>query len=276
MKRIGIIFNPMIQAAAALAPEVSAYLTARGLEVWSSSTWEPAEARAQVPGTDLMLSIGGDGTILRAVQAVVGEDTPICGINLGRLGFMTELSKDEIQTRLPEILDGSGWIDTRTMLQATVGEPGAAPVVYHALNDVVAGRGEVARMVNVAARVDGELLNIYKADGVIVATATGSTGYAFAAGGPVIHPQSGDYLLVPMLPHLCSGHALVIPGASQLTLEVQTAYRAVLSVDGNQGHVLADGAVVTISVSPYTTRFVRLSPPASFYGTLEQRLKGKQ
>jgi len=276
MKRIGIIFNPMIQAAAALAPDVSAYLLARGLEVWVSSTWEVSEARAQVPGTDLMLSIGGDGTILRAVQAVAGQDTPICGINLGRLGFMTELSVDEIKTRLPEILEGGGWIDERTMLQATVAEPDLPPVTYHALNDVVAGRGEVARMVNVAARVDGELLNVYKADGVIVATATGSTGYAFAAGGPVLHPQSRDYLLVPMLPHLCSGHAMVIPNGSQLALEVKTAYHAVLSIDGNQGHPLADGAVVNIGVSEDTTRFVRLTPPASFYATLEQRLRGKQ
>lgn len=276
MKRIGIIFNPMIQAAAALAPDVSAYLLARGLDVWVSSTWEVSEARAQVPGTDLMLSIGGDGTILRAVQAVAGQATPICGINLGRLGFMTELSVDEIKTRLPEILEGGGWIDQRTMLQATVTEPDLPPVTYHALNDVVAGRGEVARMVSVSARVDGELLNVYKADGVIVATATGSTGYAFAAGGPVLHPQSRDYLLVPMLPHLCSGHAMVIPNGSQLALEVKTAYHAVLSIDGNQGHPLADGAVVNIGVSPDTTRFVRLSPPASFYATLEQRLKGKQ
>jgi len=276
MKRIGIIFNPMIQAAAALAPKVSAYLSGRGLEVWTSSTWEITAAREKVPGTDLMLSVGGDGTILRAVQALDGANTPICGINLGRLGFMTELSAEEVETRLPEILDGGGWIDERTMLQASVTESGAAPVVYHALNDVVAGRGEVARMVNVAARVDGELLNVYKADGVIVATATGSTGYAFAAGGAVLYPQSADFMLVPMLAHLSAGYPLVIPGASSVTLEVRTAYQAVLSIDGNQGRALTDGAVVTLSTGPHTTRFIRLSPPASFFGTLEQRFKGKQ
>jgi NAD+ kinase len=134
----------------------------------------------------------------------------------------------------------------------------------------------VARMVNVAARVDGELLNVYKADGVIVATATGSTGYAFASGGAVLHPQSKDFMLVPMLAHLSSGYPLVIPGASSVTLEMQTAYRAVLSIDGNQNHVLTDGATVTLGVSPHITRFCRLSPPASFYGTLEQRFKGKR
>jgi len=266
----------MIAAAAELAPQVTKFLVARGLEAWTSSAWQVAEARKQAPGTDLMLSIGGDGTILRAAQAVVGYETPICGINLGRLGFMTEIAADEIELKLPRVLAGDGWLDERKMLQAEVKDGDAPPAVYHALNDVVAGRGETARMVNVEARVDGDHLNVYKADGVIVATATGSTGYAFAAGGPVLHPQSPDYILVPMLPHLCSGYALVIPAASTVRLRVQTAHQAVFSIDGNLSHALGDGAEVTLSQSPHVTRFVRLSPQGVFYATLEQRLKGKR
>ncbi len=276
MKRIGIIYNPMIAAATQLAPEVSALLVARGLDAWTCSAWKTDEARGQAPGTDLMISIGGDGTILRAAQAVVGQKTLICGVNLGRLGFMTELAADEVEGKLPEILDGAGWCDARTMLQVELREGDGAPVIYHALNDVVAGRGETARMVNVEVSVDGEPLHIYKSDGVIVATATGSTGYAYAAGGPVLHPQSRDYILVPMLPHLSSAHALVIPAASSVKITMHTAHQAVISIDGNQNHALADGAELSLSLSPHQTRFVRLSPPGAFYATLEQRLKGKQ
>ena len=205
MKRVGILYHPVIEAAYTLAKELERFLTSEGVSVWLCSAWEGDKARAQVNGTDLMLSIGGDGTILRAVQAVVGNSTPVTGINLGRLGFMTELSADEAVAKLPALLAGEGWIDERAMLEAELSpsdqEP-EPPGKFYALNDVVVSRGAIARVIYVEASIDGEPLTTYKADGVIVATATGSTGYSLAAGGPILHPQAEEFILLSGLSSL--------------------------------------------------------------------------
>ena len=278
MKRIGILYHPVIEAAYALAKEVQQFLTSKGVSVWLCSAWEGEKARAQVNGTDLIISVGGDGTILRAVQAGVLNSTPVAGINLGKLGFMTELSADEAMTKLSALLDGEGWIDERAMLEAELSpsdqEP-EPPGIFYALNDVVLSRGTIARVVYVDASVDGELMTTYKADGVIGATATGSTGYSLAAGGPILHPQAKDFLLLPMLPHLSSAHCLVLPSSAVVKLRVNTAHQAALSIDGHVNLPLNSGATVTVKLSSATARFLRIHPN-TFYNSLEQKLKGKQ
>ena len=278
MKRVGILYHPMIKTAYALAKEVERFLSSSGISVWLCSAWEGERARAQVNGTDLIVSIGGDGTILRAAQAVVPEITPVTGINLGNLGFMTELSADEALTKLPALLAGEGWIDERAMLEAELFPPEketGAPQVFYALNDVVVARGATARMVNIEAILDDQPLTTYKADGVIVATATGSTGYSLAAGGPILHPQAKEFVLLPILPHLGSAYALVLPFATVVKLRISTAHQATLSIDGHINLPLSNGAIVTVKHSPTVARFLRIHPETSFYSSLEQRLKGK-
>jgi len=212
INKVGIIHNPGIPAAVSLVPEIVKLLASRGVEVWNTPAGEVAAARANTSGTGLILSVGGDGTILRAAQVVAGGDIPICGVNLGKLGFMTELAVDEVPQTLPRLLDGEGWLDQRAMLSAKVSsENGTDNETYLALNDVVVSRGQVPRMINVAAAINGERLTDYRADGVIVATATGSTGYAMAAGGPVLSPVVKDLLLLPLSPHLSPAYALVLP-----------------------------------------------------------------
>jgi NAD+ kinase len=201
---------------------------------------------------------------------------PITGVNLGRLGFMTELSAKEAKAKLPALLEGKGWLDERAMLEAelsaTEDEP---PRTFSALNDVVVARGEVARVVFIEVNIDGELVTTYKADGVIVATATGSTGYSLAAGGPILHPQSKDFLLVPISPHLSPTYPLVLPAASVVKLKVNTTHQAALSVDGHINLPLTSGNVITVRHSANCGRFLRIHPGAAFYGSLEQKLKGK-
>ncbi len=205
--------------------------------------------------------------------------TPVTGINLGRLGFMTELSTDEAEAKLSALLAGEGWIDERAMLEAELlpaGREDETARMFYALNDVVVARGAIARIVHVAASIDGELLTTYRADGVIVATATGSTGYSLAAGGPILHPQAKEFLLLPILPHLGSAYTLVLPSTAVVKLRISTTHQATLSIDGHINLPLSTGAIVTIKPGSNKARFLRIHSETSFYGSLEQKLKGKQ
>ncbi len=279
VKKVGILYHPMIEAAYTLAKELERFLNSSGVSVWLCSAWEEEKARVQVDDTDLVLTTGGDGTILRAAQVALLAQTPITGINLGKLGFMTELSTDEAVDRLPALLAGGGWIDERATLEAELppnDQEHESARIFYALNDVVVARGAIARVVYVEASIDGELLTTYKADGVIVATATGSTGYSLAAGGPILHPQAKEFLLLPILPHLSSAYTVVLPSMAVVKLRISTPHQAILSIDGHINLPLSSGDIVTIKRSSNRARFLRIHPETSFYSSLEQRLKGKQ
>jgi NAD+ kinase len=276
VKTVGILYHPKVEATRAKAAELDAFLRSRGVSVWTCSAWEKDAARARLEGTELVLTVGGDGTILRAVQAVVPGPTPILAINLGKLGFMTELGSDEALEKLPEIIGGGGWIDERAMLRAELGAAGGEARTFDALNDVVLARGEIVRLIKVEASIDGQYLATFKADGVIVATATGSTGYAVAAGGPILYPESKDLLLAPVAPHLSLSRALVLPGTASIALRLDSYHPATLSIDGHINLPLADGACVTVRRSPHVARFLRVRPRESFFGSLEDKLKGKR
>ena len=277
LKNIGILYHPMNESAGMLAKKLRKTLTAKGISVWLCSSWDGESARMKTDGTELILSIGGDGTILRAAQSVIPGKTPITGINLGNLGFMTELSLTETGEELSRILDGEGWIDERSLLEAEVlSVEGGKSQTFYALNDVVIARGAVARVIYITARIDGELLTTYKADGVILATATGSTGYALAAGGPILPPHSQDFLILPIVPLLNAKYCVVLPSDSKVELSVQAVHPVTLSIDGHTNLPLNSGAVISVRRSRHKIRFLRIHPESSFYSTLEKRLKGKQ
>ena len=275
MKRVGIVYHPLNKGALSLAQKLTEFLDTRGVFSWLCSAWEGKQVTEQVTGTDLILTIGGDGTILRTAQAVVPHSIPITGINLGKLGFLTELAADEAIEKLPVLLAGEGWIDERAMLEAELATgKGQESKGFFALNDVVIARGEIARIIYVEASIDGQPLTTYKADGVIVATATGSTGYSLAAGGPILHPNSHQFLLVPIMPHLSLSSTLVLPSQTVVKLRTSTIHKTLLSIDGHISLPLVGGATIAIKHSPVKTRFLRISPRTSFYSTLEQKLKG--
>ena len=267
----------MNESAEKLAKKLEKTLTKKGFSIWLCSSWDGESARTKTDGTELILSIGGDGTILRAAQAVIPGKTPLCGINLGNLGFMTELSVAETEDKLYRILDGEGWIDERSLLEAEVLPAEGSPrSIYYALNDVVIARGAIARVIYVTARIDGEPLTTYKADGIILATATGSTGYALAAGGPILPPHSKDFLLLPIIPLLSAKYCVVLPSGSKVQLSIQAIHPVTLSIDGHTNLPLNSGAVISVRRSRHKIRFLRIHPESSFYSTLEKRLKGKQ
>ena len=276
MKKVGILYHPLNEAACELAEEMEEFLKAESISVWACSAWEGEKAKAQVRSTDLILSIGGEGTILRAAQAVLPAPIPITGVNLGRLGFMTELKTNEAKSKLLDLLAGKGWIDERKTLEVELVIPGRETRQFNALNDVVIARGSIARVVYVEASVDDKPLTTYKADGVIVATATGSTGYSLAAGGPILNPHSEEFLLLPILPHLSLAYSLVLPSTSVVKLRLTTTHEATLSVDGHINLPLSSEATITVKRSADKVRFLRIHRETSFYGSLEQKLKGKR
>lgn len=274
-KKIGVIYHPMNESAREPTKELERLLANKGLSVWTCSSWDGDSARAKMSGTDLVLTIGGDGTILRTAQAVIPDKIPITGINLGKLGFMTELSVKETEKKLEHILNGEGWLDERSLLEATLSD-GNPSHSFYALNDVVVARGAIARIIYVTATIDGKPLTTYKGDGVIAATATGSTGYAMAAGGPILYPHSKDFILLPILPHLSANYCLVLPPSATIRLSIQTVHLATLSIDGHTNLQINSGAVISVKRSEHTIRFLRIHPRSSFYSSLEKRLKGKQ
>jgi NAD+ kinase len=275
IKKIGILYHPKVESTRLKAEELEGFLKKQGTAVWTCSAWETEQASAKMKDTDLLLTVGGDGTILRAIQAVMPGMAPVTGINMGKLGFMTELTNGEAIEKLPQLIAGKGWTDERTMLQAELKTQGKDPQTFHALNDIVLARGPVARLINVEVTIDGQRTRDYRADAVIAATATGSTGYALAAGGPIMYPQSADYILIPVAPHLSPAYPLILSQKSEVVLKLNTYLEPILCIDGHINLTLVDGDTITIRRSPYIARFRRLRPENSFLGTLEEKLKGK-
>jgi NAD+ kinase len=273
-KRIGIIYNPKIAQAKALSEQLLQVLPPLNASAWLCSAYEEEELRAQALGTDLALSVGGDGTLLRVARAMVPWGTPILGVNLGRLGFMTELRAEEVVDKLPAFLAGEGWIEERAMLQVELFPVSkGSSSSFHALNDIMVGRGTISRVVDVKALIDGEPLITYRVDGIIVSTATGSTGYNLAAGGPILYPQAKEVVLKPVSAYLSPAYALVLPSTIVIELEVYTDHQATLSIDGQIGLALQDRDKVRVKLSPHLARLWRIHPPTYFYSTLEQKLR---
>ncbi len=280
-RTVGIVYNPRIQGTRKLVTQVVRRLgLGKGALVCSVEDLEQMGDRH--PGVDLLVTVGGDGTILRAAQVAARHGVAILGINMGRVGFMTELSAQDALERLSHYLDDDLWIEERAMLQVSVvpsrkGKRGGqdqkvGPPVCHALNEVVVGSGAGAHMATTKVTIDGVLLTVYRADAVIVATATGSTGYALSAGGPIMYPLSRDMLLKPVAAHLGMGTALVLPSTSRIELTPLSGPPALLSVDGFIDVKLEEGDHVVVEASPHVARFLRAQPPSHYYTGLTQRL----
>jgi NAD+ kinase len=275
--KVGLFLHPNLEAAQDLGVELRRLLEGRGCTVWSSSAWDRPAAARHMAGTDLLICIGGDGTVLRGARAAVPHPVRILAVNMGRLGFLSELTPEETPDEVLAVLDGAGRIEGRSMLAGEVCHPeGDEPVsrlpVQYALNDIVVGRYAPGRPVYINVRVEGESLETVRADGVIVATATGTTGYSLSAGGPVLFPEAPQLVITPVAAHLSRVRPLVIPEGLSVELRVETDHRAVVSFDGQIDEELESGACVRIRRAPYLARFIRLRPPADFYRKLIRHL----
>ena len=272
MKKIGLLHHPKLPASQPMAEKMARLIESFGLEAWIGSTWDVKTVSEEMGSLDLLVTLGGDGSILRAARMGCEKRVPVFGVNLGRLGFLTEVEPEEWDVALPRLLSGDYWIEERMMLKAKY-HRGDDCREYEALNDVVVSRGSLARMVRLETHIDGSFLATYAADGLIVSTPTGSTAYALAVGGPIMPPELKNILLLPIAPHLSMDRAIVLSQGAVVKILVRTDHQAILTVDGQFEYELQDGDWVTVQASPHVGRFVRLQDRNYFYRTLMEGLR---
>ncbi|MEL6949501.1 MAG: NAD(+) kinase [Pseudomonadota bacterium] len=262
--------HPELEAVQSRMRQVADWLTRAGVRVIVAEAGEGVGAE-RVPEAeladeaDLFIAVGGDGTMLYAARLAVGHGIPLLGINLGRLGFLTDVSPDEIERSLQAVLDRRALTETRLLLEATVTRPDSEPSSGLALNDVVLGRREPGRMIDFETRVNGVFVNDHAGDGLIAATPTGSTAYALSCGGPIMQPQLDAITLVPICPHTLSDRPVVLPADS--VIEVRRTERsqthAEISLDGQFLAALTDADTLTIRASQH--RLTLIHPPGYDY-----------
>jgi NAD+ kinase len=250
------------------AEAMSAFLKKKGLNADYGSLYdEELRNRVKKGEYDMLIAVGGDGSVLRAGHLCAPSRVPILGVNLGRLGFLIQIDRTEWRDYLEKLFNGEGWIENRMMLRAEHIRAGESLGRSNALNEVVVARGQNLRPVRLTASVDGRRLTSYVSDGLIAATATGSTAYALAAGGPILPPELRNILLVPIAPHLSVDRAVVLSEGSSVSI-VPNSENSVLSVDGQLPTPLMEDDVVKVTAADVTAQFVRFGDPGYFYRNL--------
>ncbi len=269
---IGILHHPHKPVSIPLAQEIEDWLSTRGRTVWLGSSWDETVVKDSIADTDLLITLGGDGSLLRAARLAADHKALLFGVNLGRVGFLTECSPNAWQGPLARLLAYDYWVEERMMLQAETRRDDKVIGRHQALNEVVISRGTLARAIQLETWVDGGFLTSYFADGLIISTATGSTAYALAVGGPILPPELGNILILPIAPHLSMDRAVVLAQGAQVGVHIRTDHQAILTVDGQYEFDLRSGDRVTISAYPQVSRFARVQPRSYFYRTLLARL----
>jgi NAD+ kinase len=279
VKAIAIFYQGRKQDTSAVAGKLDLYLQEHGYEVRNIDIRREGEEEPvpSLQGCELAIVLGGDGTILHAARLCAFTHTPILGVNFGRVGFLTELEPQDVFSQLPYYLnrDPSVWIDKRSMLQATLDQDGTHDF-FLALNDIVVARGMWPHVVQIRTWVDEYFYNTTFADGIILSTATGSTAYNMAVGGPLMHPQVQNSVLTPIAPHLASDRSLILPVEACVKLQIFTgSQNGVFSADGQMNREVKDGATVIAQKSKYITQFLRRRPPTYFYQIINAKLRSE-
>jgi len=275
IRTVGVLDHPKIPATGAVADEISAALSEWGVLSYRAKTWDTPALEAIMPRVDLIIVLGGDGSTLRAARVAAPHGVPVTSVNMGRLGFLSEMTPANWRESLPRMIAGDYWTEARIMIRAEAFREATLLSAHEALNDAVVSRGTLARIVRTETHVDGSRLTTYACDGLIVATPTGSTAYALAAGGPILPPTLQNFVLVPIAPHLSLDRPVVLSQGSTVEIVVHTDHQAILTTDGQNETVLKDGDRVIVKASQHVALFARVQPPSYFYRTLMSRLKGE-
>ncbi|MFO8061069.1 MAG: NAD(+)/NADH kinase [Bacillota bacterium] len=278
--RLGIIGNRNKDPEGIHARRVVSWLEERGIGVFVNDELADKLDRSRVPplswpelGVAFVVVLGGDGTLLRAARNLAHLRLPMLGVNLGHLGFLTEVETADLYEVLPEFLDGHYTEDSRHFIEASVRRSDEVIADYLALNDVVIGKGSFSRMVNIRTWVDGALMASFPADGLILSTATGSTAYSLSAGGPVIHPELEVMLITPVCPHSFFARPVLVSRDQVVQVRVEVRHRGVpsVTVDGNEGRNLKPGEHVEVRLSDRKVTLMRRKN-WNFYEVLHRKL----
>lgn len=280
IQRVGIVPRKGHPAAIDATRDVASWLVARGCRVEIEDAIEGDFAGPLVPGPDLaafaelVVVLGGDGTLIHAARVIGRRSTPIFGVNLGSLGFMTDFPVDELFGNLAAVLEGRYEVDERMKLEVRLHRGDGPPLVDdQVLNDVVISKGALARIADLEARIDGRAVTLYKADGVIVATPTGSTAYSLAASGPIVYPTMEAIILTPICPHTLAQRPVVVPPEGTIEIQLTSDNGEVfLTLDGQAGLPMQRGDRVEIRRSRTPSRLVR-NPSRDYFSILRQKLR---
>ena len=282
LKTIGLAPNPHKKEAVQLASELIGWLEERGVRALTIedvsaeiSRPESCASDADVAGADMLLVLGGDGTMLRWSRLAVPKRTPMLGINFGQYGFITEIHPKHTKSALEKVLEGDYSISDRVVLKATLTRRRKEIGCYYALNDVVVSKGPMARMLGLRTSVNGKYIVTYAADGIIISSPTGSTAYSLSAGGPVVHPDVCVLIITPICPHTLNARSLVIPDNQKIQIVGESNTDTpdmMLTIDGQLGEHLTYSDKVEVGKADFTARLVQLEPD-SFYNKLQTRLR---
>jgi NAD+ kinase len=272
--RIGFAYNPTIEETVELAERATGWCAMHEIDQWVAQASDFQRLVDELAATDVLVVLGGDGTFLRAVRAVAEVDVPILGINLGKVGFLSKAEADELIPVLEALRAGSYTIEERMALTGLIlpgGRPPARPIT--ALNDIVIARGSLARVVRVDVAIDASHLATFISDGLIIASPTGSTGYSFSAGGPILDPSSRNLVVTPIAGYLSAIRSVVVSPHQLVRCRVVDAYEALVSIDGREDIPIAVGDVVEVRALERPIRFVEPEGALPFWDLLRTKVE---
>lgn len=280
IKKIGIIAKLHDEGAAVVLKDLCAWLTEQGREFCMDSMTakligeKSAHRKSDIPEmVDLIVVLGGDGTLLSVARLLVDFEKPLLGVNLGSLGFLTEVPSDEMIETLKRVFKGDVRFEKRLLLKASVLRQGELVASSYCLNDVVVSKGTLARMIRLHIMVDGQFMTGLRADGLIVATPTGSTAYCLSAGGPIVHPENDVITLTPISPHVLTHRPVILSGKSRIEIRLISEEEATMvTFDGQVGFSLRTDDVIEVTAAEKPLNLI-VSPERNYYEVLRTKLK---
>lgn len=275
LRRIGFAYNPTSDAALELRERAAGWAAVRGLDHWAAAAAELDQLRRALPGTDVLVVLGGDGTFLRAARAVADVDVPLLGINVGKIGFLSKVEAGDLVRVLERLGDGQYTLELRMALEGRVLRPAApgTPEVYVALNDVVIARGSLARVCRLDVSIDDTHLATFVADGLVVASPTGSTGYSFSAGGPILDPTARNLIVTPIAGYLTTIRSVVVGASVVVRCRVADAHEALVSIDGREDVPIEVGDVVEVRALDRPIRLVQPDGSLPFWDLVRRKVE---
>jgi NAD+ kinase len=272
--RIGFAYNPTNEDALELRERAAGWCRMHGVEQWAAPAGDTTDRLDELRHTDALVVLGGDGTFLRAAQSIAEVDVPIVGINLGKVGFLSIAEANELEGLLEKLKAGAFTIRERMALTGQIFEAGRTPDgTFTALNDIVVARGSLARVVRLDVSIDESHLATFVADGLVVASPTGSTGYSFSAGGPILEPHSRNLVVTPIAGYLSAIRSIVVSPQQVVRAKVTDAHEALVSIDGREDRRIAVGDVVEVRAMERPMRFIEPAGAMPFWDLLRTKVE---